>query len=336
MASTSTAPGSSDSRPTRRTTYYKFMQQEVPAQRLILTPRVIILGYFLISAVFISFGIASLMASRKVVEIVYGYESVCLSNISDRIAYIRNPTTDKTCNITLKVPKDMDAPIFIYYHLERFYVNKRYVESRSNAQLRNLKDAKSVSSCKHEDFVDGREIVPCGLVAWSLFNDTYSFSVNRTILMVNKSGIAWKSDIEHKFGKDVFPQNFQNSSVIGGAHLNASIPLSEQEDLIVWMRTPALPTFRKLYGRIEVDLNEGDIINVTIQNQYNTYSFNGKKKLVLSTATWIGGKNDLIGILFLTVGGVCLFLSLFFTIGYFVKPRQLGNPSHLSWNRKQA
>ncbi|KAI5440810.1 variant 2, ALA-interacting subunit 3, partial [Lathyrus oleraceus] len=105
------------------------------------------------------------------------------------------------------------------------------------------------------------------------------------------------------------------------ARLNTSIPLSEQEDLIVWTRTAALPTFRKLYGRIEVDLNEGDIINVTIQNQYNTYSFNGKKKLVLSTATWIGGKNDLIGILFLTVGGVCLFLSLFFTIGYFVKPR---------------
>lgn len=99
--------------------------------------------------------------------------------------------------------------------------------------------------------------------------------------------------------------------------------LSEQEDLIVWMRTAALPTFRKLYGRIEVDLKSGDIINVTLKNQYNTYSFNGKKKLVLSTTSWLGGKNDFIGIAYLTVGGLCFFLSLAFTIVYFVKPRYI-------------
>ncbi|KAL5082271.1 hypothetical protein RYX36_010692, partial [Vicia faba] len=64
--------------------------------------------------------------------------------------------------------------------------------------------------------------------------------------------------------------------------------LSEQEDLIVWMRTAALPTFRKLYGRIELDLKAGVIIYVTLKNQYNTYSFDGKKKLVLSTTSWLG------------------------------------------------
>ncbi|KAL5060509.1 hypothetical protein RYX36_032113, partial [Vicia faba] len=123
---------------------------------------------------------------------------------------------------------------------------------------------------------------------WSLFNDTYSFFVNGMNLMVNKSGISWKSDREHKFGKYVLPQNFQNNFIIGGGHLDESIPLSEQEDLIVWMRTAALPTFRKLYGRIEVDLKFGVIIYVTLKNQYNTYSFDGKKKLVLSTTSWLG------------------------------------------------
>ncbi|CAN1145745.1 Putative ALA-interacting subunit 2 [Linum perenne] len=63
------------------------------------------------------------------------------------------------------------------------------------------------------------------------------------------------------------------------------LQLSEQEDLIVWMRTAALPSFRKLYGRIDEDFEVGDSITLSLMNNYNTYSFGGKKKLVLSTAS---------------------------------------------------
>lgn len=141
---------------------------------------------------------------------------------------------------------------------------------------------------------------------------------------VNKKNISWKSDREHKFGKDIYPYNFQNGTLIGGARLDPSVPLSEREDLIVWMRTAALPTFRKLYGRIEVDLQANDFITVKIQNNYNVYSFGGKKSLVLSTTSWLGGKNDFMGMIYIVTGALCIFLALvFFILHIKVKyPRQ--------------
>lgn len=114
----------------------------------------------------------------------------------------------------------------------------RYVKSRSDQQLRSRSNEDDTSSCKPEDDANGRSIVPCGLVAWSMFNDTYSFFTNNNQqLPLNKRGISWKSDRDQKFGKDVFPKNFQNGTLIGGASLNESIPVS--------LLNPSLnPTFK--------------------------------------------------------------------------------------------
>ncbi|XP_010537817.1 PREDICTED: putative ALA-interacting subunit 4 isoform X2 [Tarenaya hassleriana] len=263
------------------------------------------------------------------------FSEYCIPESSrhNKVAYIQG-LGEKTCNRTLWVTRTMKHPVYVYYQLENFYQNhRRYVKSRSDAQLRDPNHLNDVSSCAPEDIAFGEPIVPCGLVAWSLFNDTYDFTKNHQHLPVNKKGISWKSDREKKFGKDVFPKNFQKGSLIGGGSLNPNIPLSEQEDLIVWMRTAALPKFRKLYGRIDVDLEAGDTLQVLLSNNYNTYSFNGKKKLVISTTSWLGGKNNFLGIAYLTVGGSCLFLALSFALLYLLSPRQLGDPSYLSWNR---
>jgi len=80
------------------------------------------------------------------------------------------------------------------------------------------------------------------------------------------------------------------------------------------MRTAALPTFRKLYGRIEADLHADELITVTLQNNYNTYSFGGKKTLVLSTAGVLGGKSDFLGRGYVVVGLACLALAMLLTL----------------------
>ncbi|KAL6567605.1 ALA-interacting subunit 3 [Orobanche gracilis] len=331
-SSSAGAPGLAEStaprRNSKRPKYSRFTQQELPACKPILTPKWVISTFLLVSFVFVPIGVVSLIASRDVVEIIYRYDSECvpLDSRNNKVGFIQS-SQDKTCNRVLTVPKHMEQPIYVYYQLGNFYQNhRRYVRSRNDQQLRSPGNENTTSSCSPEDATsNGNPIVPCGLIAWSLFNDTYGITRNNQQLSINKRGISWKSDRDRKFGDNVFLKNFQNGTLIGG--------LSQQEDLIVWMRTAALPTFRKLYGKIEVDLQAGENINVTFMNNYNTYSFSGKKKLVLSTTSWLGGRNDFVGIAYLTVGGLCFFLAMVFMVIYLVKPRQLGDPSYLSWNR---
>ncbi|KAI4366844.1 hypothetical protein MLD38_022660 [Melastoma candidum] len=334
------APGIDAREPTKKPKYSRFSQQELPAFKPILTPGWVITAFVTIGVVFVPIGVGSLFASQQVVEILDRYDLDCVpSSFSENpVNYIQDSNTNKTCTRSLVVPKQMKAPVYVYYQLTNFYQNhRRYVKSRADAQLRSKSSEGETTTCAPEAVTgDNQPIVPCGLIAWSLFNDTYKFSVDNKAIDVNKKDISWKSDREHKFGSDVYPKNFQSGSLIGGGKLNESVPLSEQEDLIVWMRTAALPTFRKLYGRIEVDLEANQRITVLIENNYNTYNFEGKKSLVLSTATWIGGKNDFLGAAYLTIGGLSLFLAICFILVYLVKPRPLGDPSYLSWNKSPA
>ncbi|EPS67494.1 hypothetical protein M569_07280, partial [Genlisea aurea] len=278
-----------------------------------------------------------------VVEIVDRYDDACVpAEIPDqdeanelRIGFIRDDRTDKTCIRNITVPRRMKSPIFVYYQLYNFYQNhRRYVRSKNEEQYTSPSAAHATAHCDPESVTpNGQPIVPCGLIAWSLFNDTYALSINGAHLNINKKGISWESDRRHKFSSHVYPNNFQSKTPIGGAKLDPHIPLSQQEDLQVWMRTAALPNFRKLYGRIETDLEADNVIRVEIQNNYNTYTFNGKKELVISTTTWIGGKNDFLGRVYIVVGGVSLLIAAAYIVMHIICPRPLGDPAYLSWNR---
>ena len=90
---------------------------------------------------------------------------------------------------------------------------------------------------------------------------------------------------------------------------------------MVWMRTAALPKFRKLWGRISEPLPAGTNLTLTVDNVYNTYAFSGQKAIVLSTTSWLGGKNEFLGIAYLSVGGLCILLALMFFALQIISPR---------------
>lgn len=73
--------------------------------------------------------------------------------------------------------------------------------------------------------------------------------------------------------------------------------------------------------------------SLQIYNRYNTYSFGGQKKIVLSTTTWLGTRNPFLGIAYIGTGCVSLLMGLIYLILKLSRPRRFGDINALSINR---
>lgn len=132
----------------------------------------------------------------------------------------------------------------------------------------------AVGNCKPEDLANGKPIVPCGLVAWSLFNDTYNFKVQNKVLEVNKKDIAWKSDKEKKFGSDVYPKNFQSSGLIGGGQLNSSVPVSISFNLYLFIYFSSIFVKLILIISQKIVISDNSILKSKLINFSPSLNFN--------------------------------------------------------------
>jgi len=136
-------------------------------------------------------------------------------------------------------------------------------------------------------------------------------------LLTTAQGIAWPTDVSDKY-KNPGPE-------IEGTELLPEIGRNfTDEDFIVWMRTAGLPEFKKLHRRIEHDLEPGDYV-LSIDNTYPVWQFNGRKLIVLSTASALGGKNPFLGLAYIVVGIVCALQGVLFLIKHKTSPRRLGS-----------
>jgi len=110
------------------------------------------------------------------------------------------------------------------------------------------------------------------------------------------------------------------------------------EHFIVWMKTAAMPTFRKLYGKISrasgssYSFKKNDVITITIEANYPVKSFSGTKALVLTTVGPLGLPNTNVGIAYLVVGCLCGFLGLLFLFLQLLHPRPVGSKELLKWD----
>eukprot|EP01069_Polyplicarium_translucidae_P002378 Polyplicarium_translucidae@DN2013_c0_g1_i3.p1 len=160
-----------------------FLQQKLRAWQPVLTPRWIIGVFVAFGLVFLGLGVLMIITSRGVKECAVRYSDPTCANGEAHCEELQ--TIDFTHAECDGPDGDLKPPIYMYYELTNYHQNhRRYVKSRSDKQLRgDILTAKAdLDECDpmiYDD--DGIVLSPCGLIAWSVFNDTFRlFFITRT------------------------------------------------------------------------------------------------------------------------------------------------------------
>ncbi|KAG0242826.1 LEM3/CDC50 family protein [Mortierella sp. GBAus27b] len=363
-----------------------FKQQRLKAWQPILTPKTVLPTFILIGILFAPIGGLLLWASDTVAEINIDYTNCdnagpTFTQIPQDAYSVNFPRADSNgdppeyrsyqgvsqvsinnvswpvtkCTVKFDLPANLKKPVFVYYRLTNFYQNhRRYVKSLDAKQLSGV--ARSASELKGgscdplavvEENGEQFPIYPCGLIANSIFNDTFSLFLspfdsntnNNKSYILTDIGISWKSDMK-KYGNSAYtditkirpPPNWRNYRA-GYSATNPPSDLSKDEHFQVWMRTAGLPNFRKLYAKNEQDDLMAGTYTIDIDMNYNVTSYGGTKSIVISTVSFMGGRNPFLGIAYVVVGVLCVVLGLLFTARHLYKPRRLGDHTYLSWNQ---
>ena len=213
-----------------------------------------------------------LLSSNQVKEKIINYTECPSVEYPDKKCYqviAENIFTRCTCKVNFTLDEPFERDVFIYYGLTNFYQNhRRYVRSRDDKQLLGRLSQNPSGDCEPYDYVEEgnvkKPIVPCGAIANSMFNDTFLLKFQDkkrnglySHIKLAYTGIAWATDKSSKFRNPpdlkmfenfAHPPNWRRS--ILALDSNPANNGFNNEALMVWMRTAALPSFRKLYARV--------------------------------------------------------------------------------------
>jgi len=395
-----------------RTLWHQFTQRRLKVWQPILAPRYVIPLYLVAGLLFVVIGAALLISAGGSVELSCDYTDVGTNEHG--VGY---------CDLT--VDETMEGPTWVQYHLQGFFQNhRRYVKSYSPEQLAHLHTATTEkgeeAACEPAQFGrKGRPLYPCGLVAASVFNDTFAIakrsadgsSWSRVDIVSDADAIARPADkdryknidpeargdrvgqsgerlqeqavrdmwileafppvqceqVAFREGETVMPVRVATKEVPGIGGESVEVPACtgymngqpvceftrngsafpcegpdfraarrrswgvESGHFMVWMRIAGFPSFRKLWGRIDETLEAGTQLRLYFVDNYPVKQLHGRKSLLLTSKSSIGGPGDWLGYGSLALGCCCVVVFVVCELlQLFYRPRLLGDISYLT------
>ncbi|XP_071334525.1 transmembrane protein 30C [Trachinotus anak] len=327
----------------RRPDNSAFKQQRLPAWSPMLTANTVLPFFYFMASICMLLGVWLLLTVQSTQEIKMDYtEAGTCDKCFEKRKNVSKAGESCSCTVVLSVNKPFKGDVFFYYGLKNFHQNlRRYMDSRDDGQLvgrkKNLKNPSSYC----EPFIkdqNGLPIAPCGAVANSIFNDSFTLTYHGSSgasvrVPLLRRGITWYTDKNVKFHNPKM-DNLTLAQVFDGTakplywhkpayELDPISPNNNgfiNDDLIVWMREAAFPNFKKLYGvllRANKPFTQGlPAGNYTIDISYNfpVQYFRGRKEVVLTTLTWFGGQNHFLPIAYLVTSSLILLAAVILTV----------------------
>lgn len=327
----------------RRPDNSAFKQQRLPAWTPMLTANTVLPFFYILSLICLLLGVWLLLTVQSTRELKLDYtEAGTCDKCFEQRKNVSNAAQSCSCMVVFPLEKAFKGDVFFYYALRNFHQNlRRYMDSRDDGQMlgrkRRLKNPTSYCEPFAKD-QNGLPIAPCGAVANSIFNDSFTLTYHGSggppvKVHLLRTGITWYTDKNIKF-RNPSTDNMTLAQAFEGTTkpLYWQKPVYEldnhnpnnngfiNDDLIVWMREAAFPNFKKLYGvldRSNKPFTKGlPAGNYSIEISYNfpVQYFRGRKEVVLTTLTWFGGQNHFLPIAYLVTSGLILLLAIVLTV----------------------
>lgn len=339
---------------TRRPLNTSFRQQRLRAWQPNLSPQKIIPLLLVVTSIFTPIGIGLLVSTLNTQTLMINYEQCHLQASTDSLQPIpteyvqsnfhkkttippkwqliyndENNTNNITCQIQFQIPNNITSSLYIYYRLTNYYQNyRKYVDSFDINQLKGkaLLPNQLNDNCEPFKEINGKAIYPCGVIANTLFNDTFDSTLSnlensKLDVQLTNENTAWSTD-KHRYKPTAYnasqivpPPNW--SHMYPNGYTDDNIPnLQKWQEFQVWMRASGLPKFYKLaLQNVSKDLKiHKGIYSMNIDLHYPVLSYNGTKAIVLTTSHIVGARNISLSIVYFIISGLSIFFAIILLI----------------------
>uniref|UniRef100_A0A7S1RD31 Phospholipid-transporting ATPase n=1 Tax=Alexandrium catenella TaxID=2925 RepID=A0A7S1RD31_ALECA len=312
---------------------WAFVQERLPSWQFILTWRRAAGLMLLPGGLLMLLGAIGLASSRMASQIRIHYDGQFYDGPPgskvDEVFDIPC-TVGSSCTAVVTAYADMEPPILVYYAVDPFFQNyNHYVRSVSSAQMSG-KTPSSLQTCKDSlsNVYNGEDMVPCGLRALGMFNDTFEVLSHP----LDTTGVAWAADVDYYTNPPDYSSRpntswlYRRFPTIPGLKAEGV----KNEAFATWARPSAMPNVQKPYGYLRSPLKAGDTVTVRINASFPVASLSARKELVLTSLTNMGGRDDSLGLFLLIAGGICILSGILVVLQVLAFPRAPGDPGPFS------